>query len=296
MGYNFFDIVLGVVILLAIVYYYLTSTYDFWSSRGVPGPKPSVLFGNMKDVMLGRMAVHDFLMKNYQIYENESMWGVFTRRTPVLVVKDPEFINDILVKDFSLFADRGMKVDDKVEPLTQHLFRLEPERWRPLRTKLSPVFTSGKLKEMFYLMLECADHFEDFLRDQVEKNSIIDCRELSAKYTTDVIGVCAFGLKMNALTEEDSEFRKFGKKFFEVSRFNFLKYNIRVSMPRLFNLLKPLLYDREFNDFFINMMAQTIDYRQEKNIKRKDLVDFLINLKNNPSYVGDSGKIIEYFL
>lgn len=287
---DFPDILIGLAILGAIVYYYFTSTFDFWSSRGVVGPKPSVFFGNIKDVMFAKTSLHDFLDKDYYKYENEPMWGIFTRRSPILIIKDPEYIKDVLIKDFSMFSDRGLKVHERVEPLSQHLFNLEPERWRPLRTKLSPVFTSGKLKEMFYLLMECADHFEEFLNREVEKNSVIECREITAKFTTDVIGVCAFGLKMNALADEDSEFRKFGRKIFDVSGIRILRSRIRDSAPWLYKLLKPIMYQTDLNDFFLNMMAQTVEYRQKNNVKRNDFVDLLIDIKNNPSKVGDIGE------
>lgn len=296
MDYDFYEIFTVLAILLAVGYYYSTSTFDFWSGRGIPGPKPSALFGNFKDIMFAKISLNDFLMKDYKVYDNEPMWGMYARRTPILVVKDPEYIKDILIKDFSVFSDRGIKVHEKVEPLSQHLFSLEPKRWRPLRTKLSPVFTSGKLKEMFYLLLECADHFEDFFKNQVEKNPIIECRELTAKFTTDVIGVCAFGLKMNALTEEDNEFRKYGRRIFEASWRRIIKFRIRESVPWLYNLLKPIMYESDINNFFIDMMTQTIDYREKNNIKRNDFVDLLINIKNNPSKVGDIGKKMLFIL
>ncbi len=240
--------------------------------------------------MFAQESLANFLDKDYVAYENEPMWGLFARRTPLLIVKDPEFIKDILIKDFTVFSDRGMSVNEKVEPLSQHLFSLEPERWRPLRTKLSPVFTSGKLKEMFYLLIDCAKHFESFLKDQVEKNPIIECRELTAKFTTDVIGVCAFGLQMNALSEEDSDFRKFGRKIFEMNWAKILKFRIRESSSWLYNLLKPIMYDYELNNFFISTMTQTIEYRKKNNVKLNDFVDLLIDIKDHPDKVGDIGE------
>lgn len=296
MGLDIYDVLCGLAVLLVVGYYYFTSTFDFWSSQGVKGPKPSPLFGNFKDIMFAKSTLNDFLNKDYHKYDNEPMWGIYARLTPILVIKDPEYIKDILIKDFTAFSDRGIKVHEKVEPLSQHLFSLEPERWRPLRTKLSPVFTSGKLKEMFYLLLECADHFEDFLRVQVEKNPIIECRELTARFMTDVIGVCAFGLKTNSLSEEDSEFRKFGRKIFETNWKRIIKLRLRESLPGLYNLLKPIMYDYELNNFFINMMTQTIDYRKKNNIKRNDFVDLIMNIQDDPSKVNDIGKLITIFL
>lgn len=290
MDWNIVEILAGFAILFLVLYYYVTMTFDFWSSRGIPGPKPIPVLGNFKKILLNTLSLGDYLTEEYHKFKNEPMFGIFARRTPVLVVRDPEYIKDILIKDFTSFSDRGMTIHEKIEPLSQHLFSLEPARWRPLRTKLSPVFTSGKLKEMFYLLIECADHFEQYLKRYMEKNSVIECRELSAKFTTDVIGVCAFGLQMNSLGDEDSEFRKYGRKIFEPTFTKTLKFRIREGAPWLFRLLGPLMYDHDLNDFFINTMVQTMDYRKKNNIRRNDFVDLLMKIKDNPSEIGDIGK------
>lgn len=292
MEYSFYEMVLLIVLTVVIVVscYRLTSQYDFWSSRGVPGPKPSFLFGNFKHVTLAKISLGDFLTEGYKTYENEAMWGVYSFQTPILVVKDPEFIKDVLIKDFTVFSHRGFKVSEKVEPLSQHLFNLETERWRPLRSKLSPIFTSGKLKNMFPLLIECADHLKSFLKLQVDKHSAIECRELTAKFTTDVISVCVFGFKTNSLSEKDSEFRKFGRQFFDTSGLKILRLKMREIMPRFYHLLKPLMYDKEFNDFFISTVTQTISYREKNNFRRNDFIDLLMDIKNDPSKVHDIGK------
>jgi len=46
-----FEILCGIVALILAVYYYLTSTFEFWKSRGVRGPRPIPGFGNFKDVL-----------------------------------------------------------------------------------------------------------------------------------------------------------------------------------------------------------------------------------------------------
>ncbi|OXU29726.1 hypothetical protein TSAR_016158, partial [Trichomalopsis sarcophagae] len=287
MEFSAFEILTALALLFLAIYYYFTSTYDFWSSRHVEHPKPELFFGNFKKIMLGKSSLGDYLYEQYQYYKNEPMFGLYARRTPVLVVNDPEYIKDVLIKDFSSFSDRGMTIHEKVEPLNQHLFSLEPARWRPLRIKLSPTFTSGKLKEMFYLLAECGNSFETLIDNMVKKNPVIECRELTAKFTTEVIGICVFGLKAEAMTDGDSEFRKIGRKVFENSWMKFIKFRIRDAMPWLFNLLGPFFYDHEINGFFINLMKQTMEYRKKNNVRRNDFVDLLMDIKDDPSKVGD---------
>lgn len=284
------EILVGFASFILVGYYYFTWTFDFWKSRNIKGPMPTPVYGNFRDVMVNKVSLGDLITGFYNQFPNEPFVGMFARRTPILIVKDAEQIKTVLIKDFSCFANRGIPLYEKIEPLSSHLFSLEAERWRPLRTNLSPVFTSGKLKEMFYLLQECADHFSEFLDKYTVTHQEIECRELTAKFATDVIGVCAFGLKMNALDDEDSQFRKMGREIFKMNRWKAAKFVVRQAMPWLFKLLGPLMYEREMNEFFIGTITETMNYRKEHSIKRNDFVDLLCEIRDNPKKLGDMGK------
>lgn len=186
----------------------------------------------------------------------------------------------------------------QAEPLSQHLFSLESKRWRPLRTRLSPVFTSGKLKEMFSLISKCAGRFEQYTEQLVRKNNIIECRELTAKYTTDVIGTCAFGIEMNALSDEDSEFRKMGRQVFTPTWRNIIRMRITQAAPWVWDVLWYIGVNpaSEVSKFFKRVITETMSYRDSNNIVRHDFVDMLRELKTHPDKLGDIGKCITYHI
>ncbi|XP_011862719.1 PREDICTED: probable cytochrome P450 6a14 [Vollenhovia emeryi] len=282
-----FEILCGIAVIILGLYYYFTSTFDFWKSRGVRGPRPMPLFGNFKDVMANNVSASDYLTEMYNTYKDEPMFGIFARKTPLLIMKDLDLIKDVLIKDFTLFANRGFPTFEKAEPLSQHLFSLEPKRWRPLRTKLSPVFTSGKLKEMFSLILECADHLVQYMEKIESDTESVECRELAAKYTTDVIGSCAFGIEMNALSDKDSEFRKMGRKVFTPTWRTMMRIRIRQMFPWLYEMSGYILPQTEVTKFFTSVIAETMDHREKNNVIRNDFIDMLRELKKNPDKVGD---------
>nr|QBC73085.1 cytochrome P450 mono-oxygenase [Osmia bicornis]QBC73129.1 cytochrome P450 mono-oxygenase [Osmia bicornis] len=280
---SYFEILLSITVILIAFYYYAVSNFDFWKKRGVVGPTPIPFFGNTMDLIFTNISLRHYIQTTYDQYKNEPMIGFYLMRKPSLILNDPELIKDVLIRDFSNFADRGALVHEKVEPLSTHLFNLEAERWRPLRARLSPIFTSGKLKEMFYLIVECSQHLEKYLATEVEKGKPLECRELTARFMTDVIGSCAFGIEMNALADERSEFRQKGRDVFDASSFeNIFRNKMRAFFPKLYDLLGDIIPERRFSSFFTKAVTDTIKYRQENDIVRPDFINMLMELKAHP--------------
>lgn len=60
----------------------------------------------------------------YDQLEPHRFAGVYTLHKPSIMIRDPELIKNILVKDFSHFNDHGFKPAVDVEPLTNHLFSM----------------------------------------------------------------------------------------------------------------------------------------------------------------------------
>lgn len=283
----YFEILCGVAILLLSLYYYLKSTYSFWENRGISGPSPTFCFKNSINLLLAKLSSADYTKEVYDMHKSEPMIGLYLSMSPVLMLVDPELIKTVLIRDFSSFTDRGFSVYERTEPMSLNLLMLDPERWRPLRSKLSPMFTSGKLKDMFGLILECADHFEQYLKKIVAEGGPIDCREITAKFTTDVIGSCAFGLDMSVFQDEDSEFRRVGRQIFDVDLENVVRLKLRLHMPKLYKLLGFVAPDRKFAPFFTKVVTDTMRYRKENNIVRPDFINMLMELRDHPQKLGD---------
>lgn len=102
-----FEFLCYVTVVFIALYYYFTAKFNFWKDRSVPGPKPIPVFGNIFWPMIGKVSIAEYLQKLHNEYKDEPMIGLFVRRTPHLVIQDPELIKDVLIKDFSKFANRG---------------------------------------------------------------------------------------------------------------------------------------------------------------------------------------------
>jgi cytochrome P450 len=80
------------------------------------------------------------------------------------LVRDLELVKNILVKDSKIFIDHMISVDKNLDPVFGRImFMLKGQRWRDVRTNLTPVFTSGKMKNMFYLVDLCCKDLIDLL-------------------------------------------------------------------------------------------------------------------------------------
>lgn len=106
-----------------------------------------------------------------------------------------------------------------------------------------------------------------------------------------MIGVCAFGLNLNALSDEDSEFRRIGRQLFSDTLVNRMRHEVRTLPHWLAKLLKPIARDDKVIDFFVSTLRETMQYRKNNNIRRNDFVDLLMDIKNHPLEVGDEGKL-----
>ncbi|KAK9710333.1 Cytochrome P450 [Popillia japonica] len=197
-------------------------------------------------------------------------------------------------RNFSHFQGHGFTTNLKMDPLSGHLFNLDGEKWRNMRVKLTPTFTSGKMKNMFKTLLDCGGPMIDHLKTQNGKD--LDIKEIVACYTTDVIGSyvigsCAFGLECNSFKDPDAEFRKYGRKIFAPTLKNVFLLILALVCPDkiLANLpIKRLPLDIE--TFFISAIKNILDYRTLKGIKRNDFIQLFLEIQEKAK--ADGSKLL----
>jgi len=274
------DVGMLLTCVLAVVYIYFKWSFTYWKKRNVPYIEPIFPFGNFIDMVLTRRPTGDICADIYNKLEGHNFGGTYIFTSPRLVVIGPDLIKDVLVKDFSTFHDRGVYINEEVEPLTGHLFSLTGMKWRNLRFKLTPTFTSGKLKMMFQKLVDCGKGLQTCLEKVAETGDVIEIKDILARFSTDVISSCAFGIECNCLKNEDAEFRRWGRKIFEPS---FKRRFIRILSsiaPVVLDVLKISSFDSDVSKYFRNMVQETVEYREKNNVKRNDFLQLLIQLKN----------------
>jgi len=199
------------VIVLSLFVYYIQRCYTFWTRRGVKQISPTFPLGNFSKALTFRQSVAENVKDLYDLTD-EPLCGIYLTFKPALLVRDPEIIQEILIKNFAHFRDRGAYVNEEYDPLSGHLFSLSGDKWRNLRAKLSPTFTSGKLKMMFQTLLGCGVTLDKYIEQLAIDDTVFEVRDLMARYTTDIIASVAFGIDIDSINDPNILFRRIGRK------------------------------------------------------------------------------------
>lgn len=250
---------------------------------GVPFAPPTFPYGNLKGISKN---FHQFEI-HQKIYEKfkgngEPFTGVFAYFTPIVLVTSLDFIRTVFVKDSACFIDRGAYYNEKDNPISAHLFNLDNPKWKILRTKLTPTFTSGKMKMMFETVVEVGERFVKKLESEAKiAGNELEIKEYASRFTTDVIASVGFGIEINSLDDPNTEFRNQGKKAFETPKYSPTMQQFFTAFKSLARLLHISNIERSVEDFFIKIVRETIDHRETNSIMRNDFMHLLIQLKNH---------------
>ncbi|XP_075210857.1 putative cytochrome P450 6a17 [Lycorma delicatula] len=289
-GNYWFEILLGIIVFIVIFYRFWTKNYNYWKDRNVPCLEPVFPFGNGKDFILSTRFVGLVFKDLYFKLKGLKFGGYILMRRPGLLLRDPEIIKQIMTKDFNYFTDRGNTVDEENDPLTAHLFNLCGEKWRKLRIKLTPTFTSGKMKTMFYLIKTCSKQLERNLNDYAEREDVIELKYFTARFTIDTIGSCAFGLDIDSLNNPDNEFYRISKGIFQLSMKSNIRNALNSIIPGITKTLGIKFTPKDREEFFFRIVRESVDYRERNKVTRNDFLDLLIQLKNGHQITDDNEK------
>lgn len=277
------SILLCVSTFLTIIFLYFKFSFQYWESKKVPSVEASIPFGSSPNPFWSKKPLFEQLYSFYRDLKtkNAKHFGMYLFAKPVYVPMDLELVKSVLTKDFSNFSDRGVYVNEDEDPLTAHLFSLEGQKWRNLRAKLSPTFTSGKLKNMFSTLVAAGKQLEVELQKLGTKGEPLDIKDILGRFSTDIIGSCAFGIDCNSFENPNSDFRVYGKMAFEVGLFDSIKNFFGLSFPKVAKFLRMKIVKKDVHNFFMGLTESSIKHRESGNNTRKDFMQLLVELKNS---------------
>ncbi|XP_049764813.1 probable cytochrome P450 6a20 [Schistocerca cancellata] len=285
----------GALVVLAtwLLWKYLSWNHGYWQRVGVPCPEPSVPFGNIKHAMIGKKHITEVIRDIYCQMEGQPFCGFYRFREPLLLVRDADLARTMLVRDFTSFHDNSFHVDENLDPLfARNPFFLKGEKWRKLRSQLSPSFTASRLKPMFLLMKEVSDDLVRVLKDHSKASGDgVEALGLCMRYTTDVVTSCALGIKGGALDDQKSEMLEMFSLILEPNTNSSIRFMITSACPRLASLLHLRLMPEEVHNFLRSVVGQTVARRQHDGVYRNDYLQMLVELKTK-GYLDGAGQVL----
>uniref|UniRef100_A0AAG5DLE1 Cytochrome P450 n=1 Tax=Anopheles atroparvus TaxID=41427 RepID=A0AAG5DLE1_ANOAO len=287
MEINLFYLV-PVLALLYSVYYYVTKDSQYFHDKPIPSMATQPLLGSSGRLLLKKAAFHEWVIEIYNKYPLVKVFGMHDMTAPVFVVRDPELIKRVGVKDFDYFVNHRPVFGNTDNVSSDALFgrtllALRDQKWRDMRATLSPAFTGSKMRQMFDLVGECCAEMVKFYKDEVRSKGgpqEHEMKDVFTRYANDVIATCAFGIKVDSLRNAENEFYMNGKKMMMLQRpIVAVKLICFRLVPKLMGWLGLDLFDTEQRDYFVEIIRDTVRTRDQRGIVRPDMVNLLMQAR-----------------
>ncbi len=177
------------------------------------------------------LAVDEEMVKNE--FPKEKVFGFFIFGQPNFMINDEDLAKRVLIKDFDYFVDR--RTFDTYDTFTKaFLTNLSGAEWKQMRSLMSGVFTSGKLKLMANHIDKVGKNFEKYVSIQARERNEIDMKVAGGLMTLDSIASAGFGIEVDSFAEPDNTFRKMALTLVGApgyrSSFENLKINLILSL------------------------------------------------------------------
>ncbi|XP_028033856.1 cytochrome P450 9e2-like isoform X1 [Bombyx mandarina] len=268
-----------VVLIVTCLFYYSSRRLRYFSSRGIATLPTTPFFGNLTAVTFGRENFVEAIAKGYDAFKDQRYFGLYQYLVPTLVPRDPELIRQILVRDFSAFADRGVHIDEECDPLFgRNLIMLRGSKWRSMRVALSPAFSGARCRNMAPLMVESAKSVTNHLQKKIIDEKVIDINNITMSYVNDVIASCAFGFAVDSLKEPDNCIYKLGQKAIIQDTTQVMKFFGYENIKTVMKGLKVKIIATQEAEQFGLLFKSALKARKEKLVEpRPDFIQILVD-------------------
>ncbi|XP_056227534.1 cytochrome P450 3A27-like [Seriola aureovittata] len=235
-------ILLITFICIFVMYGYWT--YGVFEKLGIPGPQPFMYLGSVC-----RSNPVYYLDDLECAKKYGRLWGTYELKMPMLVVMDPDMLKTILVKEcFTYFTNRR---DFHLNgDLYDAVSICKDDQWRRIRNILTPIFTSGRIKEMFSIMKHHSRKLTDRLQSRLGNDDVIIVKDFFGPYSMDVMASCAFNVDMDSINNPSGPLITHASKLFRLSLRLFLFQGCFPIFLPLLKLLGVSLFTKTSTAFF----------------------------------------------
>lgn len=248
----------------------------YWKKRGVAFYKKNKVTGLFWDFLFRDKPFFQLFHELYKEHPTEPAVALGSFLTPALYVKDLVNLQHVLQIDFQSFNHRGIATIEE-DKLAQNVLMLHGPKWKLMRQSLTPLFTTTKLKNMYYIMDKSAQDFVQFLKNKPEgiKSGGFD---ICNSFCCAAITASVFGIDRNSTF--DSPFIPFVKDALKPTIRQNIKFTVASLSSSVFKALRLSLFSVHV-DWFIDAIKQVIRQREKDGVKRNDFGDLCVTLQKN---------------
>ncbi|XP_068633173.1 cytochrome P450 9e2-like [Battus philenor] len=277
---------LSFITLVFAVYYYATYTYRFFEDKGISYIKPTIFVGSVWKRVSKQMSFHEYQLYVYNYFKGKPYGGIFEGRRPTLYIFDPELIKAVTIRDFEHFVDRLSLESNEPRYLKRFLLNLTGTEWKMVRSAITPSFSSARLKNMLPLIQQSSDQMVKFLHQY--DNCDVEMKDLIGHFTLEVIGSCAFGIKTDALTDENAHFVKLAEQFGYLSTTRKIILLVFVMiMPKMMKYFNLSFLNPEAAAELVKILKITKAERRKAESKQGDFLQLIIEAANKEKEIAE---------
>ncbi|GMT26644.1 hypothetical protein PFISCL1PPCAC_17941, partial [Pristionchus fissidentatus] len=189
---------------------------------GLDGPKTNFFFGNFGhffDVMKTKgieatPEIFPNLVKQYG-----RTFGFYFGSYLEIVTTDPQIIKEVFISQFGNFVARKKIAINMVYPMLDGLLQVDHigtmgVGWKEMRSVITSIFTSGKMRKMHGLFHDKLDNLMEILTEKSKEND--GCMDIYGEYqafTMDMIARCALGQDISCVKDRSNEYYSRARNF-----------------------------------------------------------------------------------
>ncbi|KAJ8871193.1 hypothetical protein PR048_027499 [Dryococelus australis] len=165
------DVAFATVVCLRLLYVYFVRAFKYWERLDVHYVRPKLFFGNVGQRGVAEGEPRAVPVEGVRGPRSDTpVVGIFAMHKPILVACEAGVIRQRAGEGRSRVPRQELLAAEDVEPLiSKSLLVLKGKRWRHVRIKLAPAFTSGKIKKMFHLINKCGEELLPCIDQEISK-------------------------------------------------------------------------------------------------------------------------------
>lgn len=268
-------------VLLAVIYY-VKNVFSYWERKGFPVFNGSIPFGCLGPCLREKLSMGE-VFRDIHLNSKEPIMGIYLLFRPALLIRDPILVKSVLISEFNHFSDRGIYFDAENDPMASNLFTMPGQPWKEMRSILSPMFSTGKLRNMFDTIQDKNQLLKNYLEEQIKSSDQVKLKQALVKLNISIMASVFFGFELDAFENPGHIFSKLGQLHFDPTTLRNKVSNIGTFLcPTLLKMLKMPSNSPTVTKYLISQVRTVMEARTAiPTLHRKDFIEIVMGIIQN---------------